>query len=73
MLSDRSKLFAKQSLIEAFEYFDSDKNGFLEKEELRLVLKGGNCEELSCILSELDSNDDNRISLEEFVSYLRLQ
>jgi Ca2+-binding EF-hand superfamily protein len=42
MLSDRSKLFAKQSLIEAFEYLDSDKNGFLEKEELRLVLKGGN-------------------------------
>lgn len=71
MLSDRSKLFAKKFLIQAFEYLDSDKNGFLEKEELRTVLKGADCSELSCILEELDSNDDDRISLEEFIHYLR--
>ncbi len=32
MLSDRSKLFARQSLVEAFEYLDADGNGFLSKQ-----------------------------------------
>lgn len=39
ILSDRTKLFAKASLKEAFVHFDVNKNGFLEREELRQVLK----------------------------------
>ena len=32
ILSDRSKLHARESMIEAFKYIDTNKNGFLEKE-----------------------------------------
>jgi Ca2+-binding EF-hand superfamily protein len=32
MISDRTKLHAKNSMIEAFKYIDANNNGYLEKE-----------------------------------------
>ena len=37
---DRKKLFIKEYLVEAFDYFDSDGTGYLEKAELHEVLEG---------------------------------
>lgn len=38
---DKEKLYIKESLNEAFEYFDKDKTGFIEIEELKNILNGG--------------------------------
>jgi Ca2+-binding EF-hand superfamily protein len=43
MLSDRVKLFGKQSLIQAFEYLDDNSNGFIERSELKRALKNMDC------------------------------
>ena len=37
---NRQKLFVKESLNEAFDYFDKDKTGFLEVHQLENILKG---------------------------------
>lgn len=56
MLSDRSKLFARKSLVEAFVFLDANRSGFLELQELREALRGSS--ELNCILQDLDANED---------------
>ena len=70
-LSDRSRIYARQSLVQAFQYLDENNNGYIEKGEMRKILKGFNSSELSYIVGELDENNDERISLEEFISYLK--
>jgi calcium-dependent protein kinase len=37
---DRQSLFVKDSLLEAFDYFDSDKTGFIERKELEVLMQG---------------------------------
>jgi calcium-dependent protein kinase len=43
---DKDKLYIKESLSEAFEYFDRDKTGFIEIEELKDILNGGDAAEV---------------------------
>mmetsp|Transcript_23489 Transcript_23489/g.65201 ORF Transcript_23489/g.65201 Transcript_23489/m.65201 type:complete len:561 (+) Transcript_23489:139-1821(+) len=61
----------KELLLEAFMTYDDDKNGMLERKEIRVFLKDfhENIEEedITNILSKIDSNNDNVISLDEFV------
>lgn len=39
ILSDRNKLFTRDSLISAFKYLDTNNNGYLEKNELKEALR----------------------------------
>jgi len=61
----------KQLLRDAFTAYDSDGNGFLERSEIRVFLKDFHEhideDEVTSILSKIDSNDDNLVSLDEFV------
>lgn len=69
---DKLKKFARA----AFETIDTDKSGYLEREELEAVMAnvanefGSNKptrEEVDEVLHELDENGDGRISLTEFL------
>jgi calcium-dependent protein kinase len=67
---DRRKLYLRDSLAEAFEHFDVDHTGFIEVEELREMLKGGDQAEVEYFFSVMDKDSDARISRQEFVEYL---
>jgi Ca2+-binding EF-hand superfamily protein len=51
ILYDRSQLHARQSMIEAFKYIDTNNDGYLQKEEIRSALKSIGYKELSSILT----------------------
>jgi len=61
----------KGLLQDAFAAYDSDKNGTLERSEIRVFLKDfhENIDEddVTAILNKVDNNNDNLISLDEFV------
>lgn len=64
----------RAELIQAFGYFDKDKNGWLDRNELtRLLLSFGECytkgdrKLLDCTISKMDKNGDGKIDIEEFV------
>lgn len=65
----RKKLFVKDSLIEAFDYWDTGKTGFLDKKCLKNILKGCEKTEVEDILLKIDTNKDNKISKFEFIDY----
>ena len=66
---NRQKLFAKKALEEAFDYFDCDGTGFIEKDELNKLLEGSQVKEIDQILKQIDSDKDKKISKEEFLRY----
>ena len=43
---DKSKLWARESLEDAFDYFDTNKTGFIEKKQLSELLSGSNHDEV---------------------------
>ena len=64
-----------ENLRIAFNIFDKDGNGYISKEEIRAVFHGGMCQAAledgdeaiwDQIMSEVDRNQDNVISHEEF-------
>ena len=69
-MQTKEKLFHREALTEAFQFFDRDGTGYLEKEEIEGILKGGDAEEVECVIKELDTDGDQRISKEEFIDYL---
>ena len=69
-MTDRKKMFEEKHLKEAFNYFDGDKTGFIEKNQLKEILKGCEKKEFEYILKELDRDGDQKISKQEFVAYL---
>ena len=66
----RDKIFVREAVDEAFDFFDKDKTGFIEREELMSLLKGTEMKEIEDLLVELDVDNDSRISREEFMRYL---
>lgn len=70
MMQERDKLFDKQSLEEAFEFFDETKSGRISKAEIRKVLGGIDNDEMEYVFRQLDSDGDDIITLEEFIEYL---
>lgn len=60
----------KSCMNEAFDFFDEDRTGFVEKRELFDCLEGCEEEEIVRILKEADFNGDGKISREEFINYL---
>ena len=69
----KEKLWAKNALEEAFDYFDTDKTGYIEMNELASILSGSENEEIETLFKELDEDRDNKISKEEFIQYLLQQ
>lgn len=61
-MNNQQHLFIKESLVEAFNYFDSDKTGYLEARELRAMLKDSPNQEIEDIIKALDTDKDQRIS-----------
>ena len=61
-LAKKEKLWAKDALEEAFDYFDIYKTGFIERNELKLILDGSENEEIENLLKELDIDKDQKIS-----------
>ncbi|XP_023330204.1 calmodulin isoform X3 [Eurytemora carolleeae] len=61
---------AEDEIREAFKVFDSDGNGFINRQELRYVMMnlGENMEEeeIECLIDEIDIDGDGQINYEEF-------
>lgn len=73
VVKDQEKL--KKFARAAFEAIDTNKSGYLEREELEAVMRGDlsdmkekkpSKEEVDEVLRELDHNGDGRVSLSEF-------
>jgi Ca2+-binding EF-hand superfamily protein len=67
---DKDKLYVQESLNEAFEHLDRDHTGFIELDELKAILQGGDAAEAEYFISMIDLDKDRKISREEFISYL---
>jgi len=69
--AESEELAENRALVEAFNKFDADKNGFISSEELHRVLAafGGDrysLEECRCMIKSVDENGDHLMSLGEF-------
>jgi calcium-dependent protein kinase len=60
----------KENLLDAFKHFDSNNDGFISFDELALIVRPQNkndLEELKGLFKTFDKNDDNYITSEEFL------
>ena len=71
----------KEVSTELFNAFDADKTGFIERSEFKNLLtefsnKAGidlpTDSEIDEIMKDLDQNNDNKFSLDEFTTFFRL-
>ena len=69
ILSDRSSLFVQNRLQQAFAELDTLNQGYLNKHDLMKLCRLSDCNELEVILKDLDENQDEKISKEEFIRY----
>jgi Ca2+-binding EF-hand superfamily protein len=67
----RKRLFLEDALTDAFSHYDVNHDGFLQRGELIALLEGCEREEIEFLLQELDVDGDDRVSLEEFLNYMR--
>ena len=70
---NRARLINEDNLRLAFNMFDKDGNGLIDRDELRAVFYGGNSQMdeedealWSQVMAEVDRNNDNQISCSEF-------
>lgn len=72
---DRRKALQHANLIFAFHHFDSDNSGFITAENLRECFrregKHLSDEEIKLMMNEVKHAQDDKISLQEFESYMR--
>ena len=58
----------EQKLRDAFNLFDTDKNGKISKKEIERVLKMGvDAKEIDAIMAKHDTNKDGEIDFKEFM------
>ena len=62
---DQHKFFKK--VKDAFDVFDRNGDGVIDPEELMEVLENEDVELMKLIIQECDQDDDNKITLEEFI------
>jgi len=71
MMSQRSQ--TQNQYLEIFRNFDTDKDGFISREELAESMKqvhpDTTDEEIDAIMTSLDVNNDGRISFQEFLNF----
>ncbi|XP_077253925.1 calcium-dependent protein kinase-like [Tasmannia lanceolata] len=70
----RNKLEKDEHLYKAFQHFDKDKSGFITRDELELAMKEygmGDEASIKEIISEVDTDNDGRISYQEFRAMMR--
>lgn len=60
----------KNCIREAFEFFDEDHTGYIERKELIDCLEGCEEEEIVKLIKQADFNGDGKISPDEFMRYL---
>lgn len=70
----RHKLEREEHLFKAFQYFDTDRSGFITRDELETAMKEygmGDDATIKEIISEVDADNDGRINYEEFCAMMR--
>ncbi|KAB2603979.1 calcium-dependent protein kinase 2-like [Pyrus ussuriensis x Pyrus communis] len=70
----KHRLERGEHLYEAFQYFDKDNSGFITRDELESAMKEygmGDEATIREIISEVDTDNDGRISYEEFSTMMR--
>ncbi|GAB2230543.1 hypothetical protein Droror1_Dr00014813 [Drosera rotundifolia] len=70
----RYRLETEEHLYKAFQYFDTDHSGFITRDELESAMREygiADDDTIKEIISEVDSDNDGKISYEEFVNMMR--
>ena len=75
---EAKKKAAMAALLARFKDLDTDKSGFLNKDEVKTALKDGDVFEgikmdltdadIDKLIANVDKNNDNRVSYQEFVN-----
>eukprot|EP00475_Leptophrys_vorax_P003709 TRINITY_DN12176_c0_g2_i1.p1 TRINITY_DN12176_c0_g2~~TRINITY_DN12176_c0_g2_i1.p1 ORF type:complete len:202 (-),score=25.72 TRINITY_DN12176_c0_g2_i1:205-780(-) len=67
-----NRMHKEENLHAAFAYFDKDGSGFITRDELQQVCEefGIGAENVEEMMAEVDSNKDNRIDYNEFVTMM---
>ncbi|RVW40256.1 hypothetical protein VitviT2T_029850 [Vitis vinifera] len=71
---NRHKLERDEHLFKAFQYFDKDSSGFITRDELKAAMKEhgmGDDDTIAEIISEVDTDNDDKINYGEFCSMMR--
>jgi Ca2+-binding EF-hand superfamily protein len=69
-LCNLEQYFEQEYVSELFNLFDRNGDGFIDRKELKLTLEECQGEEIAYLFQLIDSNKDDRISLEEFRSFI---
>lgn len=72
---DKNTMLSKQNLLSAFKLIDGDNSGLITIDELKAVFGGSHVDEKdenlwTEIMAEVDKNNDNQISFEEFTDVM---
>jgi calcium-binding protein CML len=67
---DTEMMINKNNLKSAFEAFDKDKNGWLDKKEIKQILGSAKEEYINELIEVLDDNGDGKISFDEFTVFM---
>eukprot|EP00826_Nyctotherus_ovalis_P055976 TRINITY_DN748_c0_g13_i1.p1 TRINITY_DN748_c0_g13~~TRINITY_DN748_c0_g13_i1.p1 ORF type:complete len:416 (-),score=149.56 TRINITY_DN748_c0_g13_i1:109-1356(-) len=73
-LMDKKQMLSKKNLMQAFNTFDKDKDGYIVTSEIRALLGIGQDyseETWAEIVSEIDKNQDGKISFSEFEAMMK--
>jgi len=68
-MANKKELLRRNNLKEAFDAFDKDKNGFIDKNEVKELLGAGrefSEKDWASLIRDVDANADGRISFDEF-------
>jgi len=63
---DNNLIVSEKNLLAAFNNFDKNKNGKLDREELKEVLQSEDNEYIEYLIKKIDTNNDGEIDFKEF-------
>jgi len=70
---DSQSMLTDQKLKKAFQIFDKDKSGSIEAGEIHLILGGATEVSMQEIIKQVDSNQDGKVSYDEFKTMMKNQ
>ena len=71
---EKELILKEENLKESFDFFDKNKNGLINLEDLRVVFKkfkGFSQEEFNSIVSDVDVDENNEIDFEEYKNVMK--